>query len=100
MIRATTPIHIFELPFECSTYISKCRVTYSQCGKTVVEKTEADVTYEDKTMRVQLTQADTKAFTCDALVKVQVRCLSTGGQVVASDIYTLRVADVLNDEVL
>lgn len=112
MIRATTPKHIFYFESDPSVY-SRILITYQQNGKTVLEKTQDDLTFEettapcDKTKTVyaawfRLTQDETKLFQAEAgnQVAVQVRVLTTANEALASDKNYFRVQDVLNDEVL
>lgn len=98
MIRGTTPAHVFNLPFETSL-IQEVRVTYAQGGAKVLEKTEADCTLEDKCIIVELTQEETLKFTARVNVEVQVKLLTTAGEVMASKIQTVSVERCLNEEV-
>lgn len=99
MIRGTTPEHIIKPPVAASL-IKSVRFTYEQDGNTVVEKTEADCTITDESISVRLTQDDTLRFEENKSVSVQIRILTTGGEVMASDIKSLTVKKTLNDEVL
>ena len=98
MIRATTPTHIFTFPDNPNTY-DAILITYKQ-NEIVLEKEKPDLTIDGNTASVMLTQEETKLFTPDALVKVQVRVAYNGGEAFASPVTVLRVEDVLNDEVL
>ena len=112
MIRATTPKHIFYFESDPSVY-SRILITYQQNGKTVLEKTQDDLTIEETTAPCdatktvyaawyRLTQEETKLFQAEAgkQVAVQVRVLTTANEALASDKNYFRVQDVLNDEVL
>lgn len=99
MIRGTTPEHIIKPPVAASL-IKSVRFTYEQDGNTVVEKTEADCTITDESISVRLTQEDTLRFEESKTVSVQIRILTTGGEVMASEIKSLTVKKTLNDEVL
>ena len=97
MYRVTTPTHTFNLPFDTSL-IDKLILTYKQNGKTVIEKTEADVTMDGTTVSVTFTQKETALFKAD-VAKVQMR-VKTGEKVMASNILTVNVHEVLNKEEL
>ena len=112
MIRATTPKHVFYFESDPSVY-SRILITYQQNGKTVLEKTQDDLTIEETTAPcddtktvyaawLRLTQDETKQFKAEAgnPVAVQVRVLTTANEALASDKAYFRVQDVLNDEVL
>ena len=100
MVRATTPTHRFVLPFDYEANVVKCLVTYTQCDKIVLEKTEADVLHEGNTVIVHLTQEETRLFGVSAQVEVQLRVYTNTDDAMASQIFRLNVKNVLNDEVL
>ena len=99
MIRGTTPTHIFKLPIETDT-IRQLRITYNQCGKTVLEATESDCTLTGQEIRYRLTQEDTLLFTPLAAVELQIKVLTTDDNVMASKVMSLAVEKILNTEVL
>lgn len=99
MIRATTPTHTFELPFGLD-YIKRLLITYKQGDTIVLEKTEADVTFDGNVATLTLTQDETLKFNADEVVKVQIRVLTQNGAAPASRTFLVPVADVLNPEVL
>lgn len=101
MKRATTPTHIFTLPFSYSETVSKCLITYKQNDEIVLTKTEKDIQVEnDKDIVVKLTQEETISFKPNTLVKMEIRVLTKNGDALASNIMQKAVEDVLNDEVL
>lgn len=100
MIRATTPTHIFTFPFSVNDYLSKILVTYSQNNKIILEKTLEDLTIEGNTGSYTLTQEETLLFSVGNTVQLQVRALTANSKAIASPIYNISVAKVLNDEVL
>lgn len=100
MYRATTPTHIFKLPFAYNDYVSKCLITYSQNGNIVFEKTENDIEANGETITLKLTQEETKLFDEEKIVSVQVRVLTKNNTALASKIQLIPVSNVLNDEVL
>ena len=99
MIRGTTPTHVFQLPIDTGT-LKEVRITYKQYSKVVLEKTEADVTMEGRTISFVLTQEESMRFESGVTVKLQVKVLTVNGTVLASPIREFTVEDILNSEVL
>ena len=99
MQRATTPTHVFTLPFEASL-IKEYRVTYQQNGSTVLKKTEAECKKSGNEIRVTLTQEETMKFEANKTMFIQLRVLMADGTVTASQIMTDLVTDCLDCEVL
>lgn len=103
IVRGTTPEHFIYLPFKKSD-IKSILITYKQ-GFNVVEKKLNDITWDkdnDHLAYYQFTQEETNKF--DSVInrpcRVQVRSLLNNGDVIASEMYTIRILKVLNDEVL
>lgn len=101
MYRATTPEHIWELPFSTGE-IEKIEITYQQGGKNVLIKTRQDCTLTTNEIRVLLTQEETLLFATDSVepVLVQLKVKTNGGKVWATDVYTLSVYGCLNEGVM
>lgn len=99
MIRATTPTHTFNIPIEANK-IQEILVTYRQVGRNILEKKNSDMTNDGNAWSLTLTQQETKLFMADTKVEVQVRVLTTGGDALASKIFSVTVDRVLNDEVM
>jgi len=99
MIRGTTPLHVFKLPFSTEN-IEKVRVIYSQNNKPVVKKELCDCTLEGNTIKLKLTQEDTLELDCKFPVEIQVRVLMAGGDVLASFPLETSLYRCLEDEVL
>lgn len=99
MIRGTTPTHTFRLSIDTNT-ITELRITYVQLGKTVVEKTEKDVTMGEKSISLTLTQEESLEFRAGSAVEVQLKVLTNVGTVLASPVISLNVDKILNTEVL
>ena len=103
MYRATTPTHTFQLPIETSS-CSEILVSYRQ-GSVALDKHYQDNTLPDgmtlvgKNIVIILTQKETNSVK-EGTVKVQIRVLTNSGAVMASQIFKLFVADVINEEVL
>ena len=107
MIRATTPLQ--EFTFESNpAEFSRILITYKQDEVIVMEKTQSDLSFssyigEDGIIvyvaAFRMTQQEANMFQPEP-VRVQVRVLTSDGEALASDITTMRVTDVLDDEVL
>ena len=99
MRQATTPTHTFTLPFT-TDLIATVRITYAQCGKVVLEKTESDCSFSGYKMVVSLTQEETLSFDENEFAKVQVRIITADGNSLVSNKLRFTVGDALNKEVL
>ena len=103
MYRVTTPTHTFTLPINTNV-CKEIQVTYEQ-GSTELVKHYQDgvlpdgMTIDGETVVINLTQEETKRFKKGA-VKVQVRVLTNADKAFASQIFSVKANDVLNDEVL
>lgn len=95
MIRGTTPTLEFTLPFSKED-VEALYITFCQCGRIVLEKTLSECAMEGEVLKVQLTQADTLAFSCRA-VNIQIRVKMNDGAVLASEIITTNVDRILKD---
>lgn len=99
MIRGTTPKHEFTLQFDTSL-IKTIEITYAQCGKVVLKKGTADCEMSGSTVRVRLTQEETLKFDDKTYAEIQIRVLTTSGEVLASRKMSARVEAALSNEVL
>ena len=99
MFRATTPTHIFALPFDTST-LQEVRVTYVQNKEIILTKTEADCTLDGAEIKIRLTQEETLLFEGERRVEIQLRILTKDGQVMASDIMKVWANSCLDEEIL
>lgn len=95
----TTPKHTFTFPFETSL-IKEVKITYAQNKKTVLEKRLNDCEVEANSVSYSLTQEETFRFDSDAIVEVQARVLTIGGDALASDIRIITAGRCLDNEVL
>ena len=96
MRRGTTPTHTFVLAVDAAV-VRKVRVLYSQNGKVVLTRDDADL--EGNVATVKLTQEETLQFTGGSRVEIQVRLLTLGGDALASDIISVPVDRLLESEV-
>lgn len=105
--RGSTPTHTFVLPFDLDA-IANIIVTYRQNGCNVLQKTMednfADITVDMDTREVsiQLTQSDTRVFTCgpkykNNIVQIQLKVLFENGSVMLSDVISDRVVNTFSD---
>ena len=99
MIRGTTPTHTFDLPVEANN-VKNIRITYIQRREKIVEKKMDAVTFENKKVKVTLTQKETLKFEAKHPALVQVRILTTDGRVLASDPEDIHVEETFNEEIL
>ena len=99
MIRGTTPIHMFTLPFAVDD-VAEARVIYGQFGHDRLIKTSQDLDMDGNEIRCVLTQEETLSFSCKHPVEIQIRVLTTSGVVMASDIMTVDVGRCLDSEVI
>ena len=109
MFRYTTPTHEFVMdinPIGWDSFI----ISYSQCGKIVLEKTENDPhVIEDKTedpeyrgycLSIKLTQEDTALFNPVDYVYVQIRCKYDTEDAFASDQIMIKAEDVIHKAII
>lgn len=99
MIKGTTPTYTFTLPFDTSI-VNKVKITYAQDDVTTLEKYTTDCTLNDETISVTLTQEDTFLFDCKKPLEIQIRILTSGGDVIASVPQTIGISKCLDNEVL
>lgn len=95
----TTPTHTFTLPID-TNILSKVRVNYSQNGKIIINKTEADCGLQGNNVTVKLSQDDTFKISENSLVEIQIRVKTLGGDVIKSIPERVMPGICLDDEVL
>lgn len=107
MIRATTPLQEFTFETNPADF-ARILITYKQDENIVLEKTQDDLSFssyigEDGIIvyiaSFRMTQEEANLFEPEP-VRVQVRVLTSDAEALASDITTVKVSDVLDDEVL
>ena len=107
MIRATTPLQEFTFETNPADF-ARILITYRQDENIVLEKQKGDLSFssyigEDGIIvyiaSFRMTQEEANLFEPEP-VRVQVRVLTSDAEALASDITTVRVSDVLDDEVL
>lgn len=75
-------------------------VTFRQREQNVVEKTEAELTFDGNKVVVQLDQAETKQFQCGYKTFLQIRCYKSQYEAPGSAIWSIEVRPALNDSIL
>lgn len=111
VFRATTPKHSFIFDVDPDGTFKEILITYGQKDTIVLEKHKSDLSFSESvlpdqtteyTASLKLTQEETNQFSRKNgdKVAIQVRVLTTDGDVVAFDKFILDLKDVLNDEVL
>lgn len=96
MRRGTTPTHTIATDIDLRS-AEVIYVTYKQGANLVVEKETSDITVEENSVSVTLSQAETLAFSASAEVLVQIRARFSDGSAVASNIMRTSVKDILKD---
>lgn len=99
MRRATTPTHTFTFPDGVKvTDVTEALITYSQCGKKILEKTLGDlgVDAENNLFALQLTETETKLF-APGKALIQVRAKINGTSLVSQMLW-LNVKPVLDSK--
>lgn len=107
MIRATTPLQEFTFETNPADF-ARILITYKQDEEIILEKGKDDLTFSSYTgedgsivyvAAFRMTQEEANLFQPEP-VRVQVRVLTADAEALASDITTMKVTDVLDDEVL
>lgn len=96
MIRGTTPTLEFTLPFS-TDLIDEAYITVAQYKKPVFEKAKSDCTLNGNTISVKLTQEETLKLKAGAKVEMQIRCLTTTNDAIASEIIVCDAERILKD---
>ena len=99
MFRATTPTHIFTLPFDTSL-LKRVQITYRQFGRNILQKNLEDCTLTKNAIKLELTQEETLLFAPTAEVLIQLRVVTNEGKVLASQIEKKWAKECLDEEVL
>lgn len=102
MYRFTTPKHTFKFPQDLDlSLLSEILITYSQNGKTVLEKRKNElIEDENNEMWFQLTQEESGKFKTGMRTEVQVRILFATGESYASRLKQVEVTRVLHNGIL
>lgn len=98
MRRGTSPTLTFTTPYAAENILSGY-ITFEQRGAIVVDiaLNDPNVTINDNSISVNLTQEQTLALTTADVCKIQIRALLIGGKAVASNIVQDTVCPILKD---
>lgn len=101
MIRGTTPVLEFTLPFD-TELLEEAYVTISQRGAVVIEKSIDECTLKHTMLSVRLSQEETLELIAqrNLRVEIQLRVLTRDGEALASNIETVDVGRILKDGVI
>jgi len=99
MIQGTSPVNIFELPFEAAL-AKEIRAVYLQNGVEVLRKETAELKKEDRFVGVSLTQEETLSFDHECNVEIQLQVFTTEGMPYVSPIYVVSAKKCLSNEVI
>lgn len=99
MIRGTTPMLEFVIPFDTSQ-LAQAHVTLSQNGKVVIDKALEECRCNENKLSVRLTQEETLKLQCDCITEIQIRARFSSGDAVASNIVRVSTGRILKDGVI
>lgn len=107
IIRGTTQTHYFDFPFDPSN-VGELSVIYSQNKEIKIRKSLSDVSFDEESLIVELSQEETFNFDkvgipsipSKSLVLIQIRTILNDGSVFVSSPIKDRVYDILDDEVI
>lgn len=106
MIRGTTQLHTFFMPFDLSA-IREVYITYQQNNQEVIEKNinEISFDYQRKAINVELSQYDTLLFhpytvPGSDIVNIQIRIVTNNDKVMASHVMRTRIYDIIKQGVI
>lgn len=99
MIRGTTPLLEFTLPFETSL-LAEAWVTLAQNEEVVLNKELEMCECDGCILSVKLTQEETLLLDCNCKTEIQVRVRTHAGDALASDIIKVGTERILKDGVI
>lgn len=101
MIRGTTPMLEFTLPFDTSL-IAEMYITITQNGVTMLEKNLSDCNCFGTLVSLALTQEDTLRLEQKPHTdgEMQIRVRTVAGEALASNIMSISVGRILKDGVI
>ncbi len=108
MIRFTTPVQEFVFDIDPIANFARIVISYAQRGKILFEKEKTDLSFRQSDdggdpiyiASFTLSQEETGLLSVQADVDIQVRVLTYNDEALASEIFKLKVDDVLKKEVL
>ena len=85
MIRGTTPLLEFTLPFDVEG-LAEVWVTFAQNKKEILTKELCDCEKNGRKLSVHLTQEETLKLTCNCKTEIQLRVKTAAGDALVSEI--------------
>lgn len=100
MHRGTTQDYVIDFEgFDLSS-VSVLWITFSQLGTEKFTKTLDDVTIEDSSVTISLSQQDTLSLRANSPVYIQVRIKTNAGEALVSETIKKEVGEILKDGVI
>lgn len=99
MIQGSTPLHTFVLPFK-TEMIQAVRIIYEQKNKVVLSKETKDVSMDENTIALRLSQEETLLFDSSVMARIQLHILTTGGDALPSKPKTVPVYVLLDRRII
>ncbi len=99
MIRGTTPVLEFTLPFDTSV-IAEAWVSLAQNDVVVIDKQLNDCRCGNNVLTVELSQEETLKLDCNCKTEIQIRVRTVDGKAAASNIITEDTNRILKDGVI
>lgn len=99
MIRGTTPVLGFDLPFG-TDQLAEAYVTFAQVGQVVLDKPLSACSLSENKLIVRLTQEETLKLAGNCNTEIQVRVRTTSGDALASQIIAVETCRVLKEGVI
>ncbi len=99
MVKGTTP----TLYFECDLVwddIKELSLVFEQNGKIILKFSKSDCIYEDGSLVITLTQEQSLTFSEQGNIKMQIKLKLLDGTVLASEIVTSTVGQILDEEII
>lgn len=100
MIKGTTPNVRFRIKNLDTDLINKAEIYFGQDDKMIIKKDNEDCIIEPGFVSCYLSQEDTLCFNEKERVDIQLRCILTGGSVVATKVFKRYVYTILDEEVM
>lgn len=98
MKQGTTSTNVFNTTEDLRG--AKIFVTYTQRGRTVLEKTNKDIVVNENNITVPLFQSDTLRFVANMPIFIQIRCVKEDGTASASNIVETTIEKALKGGVI
>ena len=99
MIRGTTPLLEFVLPFDIDL-LTEAYISLSQDGNIKVNKKLSECEQNGNKLSVKLTQEETLKLQDNKFTEIQLKVKTTEGDVMASQIIRKSTERILNEDVM